>query len=248
MRATTGSYAGVANYRLQGPEHGPGALVLLHGLGGDLDQLWSITDGRARGQPRRRTGRRRPGTRPGRSGPARPTLDFGVLAGDVVALADHLRESSAPALVLVGVSMGAATALTLAISEEPARAYALVLVRPARAQPGGPEEPRRLRRGRGAVACPVTGGRALFQESVLYQEVKALSPSTAASLLAQFEKPSALERVRRLEDLPSSGPLPRRPGPAGHLGTDAGRRCARRPCPIRRRRRGTGEPHPRAAA
>jgi pimeloyl-ACP methyl ester carboxylesterase len=49
-------------------------------------------------------------------------------------------------------------------------------------------------------------GRALFRTSRSYQEVAAVSPSTAASLLAQFDKPLALERVRRLEDLPGAVP------------------------------------------
>ena len=203
MRATTSSYPDVANYRVQAPDHGgPGALVLLHGLGGDLDQLWGITEGRAGGQPAAvlaadaRAHGRTEVVPLGR-------LDFGVLAADVVALADHLRLG--PKLVLVGVSMGAATALTLAI-QEPAGATRSSWC----ARHGSTRRPNNLAafaeiaallRARG----PVEGG-ARFQESVLYQEVKALSPSAATSLLAQFEKPSALERVRRLEDIPNSVP------------------------------------------
>ena len=49
-------------------------------------------------------------------------------------------------------------------------------------------------------------GRAAFATSQGYQSALAASPSTAASLLSQFDKPLAQERSRRLVDLPRSVP------------------------------------------
>jgi pimeloyl-ACP methyl ester carboxylesterase len=131
-------------------------------------------------------------------------LDFGVLAQDVLSLADRLRLG--PELVLVGVSMGAATALAVAL-HSPERVHGLVLVRPAWLHVPRPEnlapfaEIAALLRQYGPTA-----GAAAFQASGLYQECRAVSPRAAASLLDQFAKPSALGRVRRLEDIPAAVP------------------------------------------
>ncbi|MGP8205313.1 MAG: alpha/beta fold hydrolase [Acidimicrobiales bacterium] len=201
-----GSYAEAASYRLRAHEGGGGAIVLLHGLGGDLDQLWGATDGEVGGRPvpvLAADARAHGQTQMAELG----RLNFEVLAQDVTSLVDRLQLG--PKLVLVGVSMGAATALALALSE-PQRVHGLVLVRPAWLNERWPKnlaafgEIARLLRQNGPV-----DGRARFQASSLYQDVNAISPSTAASLLDQFDKPFALSRVRRLEDLPGSVPYDR---------------------------------------
>jgi pimeloyl-ACP methyl ester carboxylesterase len=131
-------------------------------------------------------------------------LSFDVMAQDAKSLADNLRLG--PKLVVVGVSMGAATALALAV-KAPDRVHALVIVRPAwldQPMPGNlrvfPEVARLLR------AEGPARGRAIFRESAQYREVEAISPSGAASLLGQFDQPLAVARARRLEEMPSSVP------------------------------------------
>jgi pimeloyl-ACP methyl ester carboxylesterase len=201
--SAAGSYASAANYRLEGRGSNDGAIVLLHGLGGDLGQLWGITPGEVGGRPTpvlatdaREHGRTR-------AADVRP-LSFDVMADDLISLADNLQLG--PKLVLVGVSMGAATALAVAI-KDPGRVHALVIVRPAwlnQPLPGNllafPEVARLLR-----AEGPVRG-RAILQESRQYREIEAISPSGAASLLGQFDQPGAVARARRLEEMPSSVP------------------------------------------
>ena len=196
-------YAGAANYRLELDGGGDGAVVLLHGLGGELAQLWGVTTGSVGGRPApilAADAREHGGT---------PTLDvealsFDLMARDVIGLAEHLRLG--PRLVLIGVSMGAATALAVAL-RYPDRVHGLVLVRPAWLDRPLPENLRvftevaRLLRSEGP-----SRGRAIFQTSRQYREIEAISPSGAASLLGQFDQPGSAARVRRLEEIPSSTP------------------------------------------
>jgi pimeloyl-ACP methyl ester carboxylesterase len=201
--SAAGSYASAANYRLEPNGSHNGAIVLLHGLGGDLGQLWGITPGEVGGRPTpmlaadaREHGRTR-------AADVEP-LSFDVMAEDLTSLADNLQLG--PKLVLVGVSMGAATALAVA-TKYPGRLHALVMVRPAWLHQPVPENLRvfpevaRLLRAEGPVR-----GRAMFQKSAQYREIKAVSPSGAASLLGQFDQPEAVARARRLEEMPSSVP------------------------------------------
>ncbi len=98
-----GSYAEAASYRLRAHEGGGGAIVLLHGLGGDLDQLWGATDGEVGGRPvpvLAADARAHGQTQRAELG----RLNFEVLAQDVTSLVDRLQLG--PKLVLVGVSMG----------------------------------------------------------------------------------------------------------------------------------------------
>lgn len=196
-------YAAQAHYRLETGPAAPGTIVLLHGLGGDLEQLWGITGAEVGGRPASimaPDARGHGHTQLDELGP----LDFGVLAQDLLSLVDHL--GLGHKLVLVGVSMGAATALTIARSR-PERVHGLVLVRPAWLDEPRPKnlapfaQIAALLREHG----PVAGG-AVFQASTIYHDYRALSPSTAASLLDQFAKPYALSRVRRLEELPGAVP------------------------------------------
>jgi pimeloyl-ACP methyl ester carboxylesterase len=198
-----GSYASAANYWLEPNGSHGGAIVLLHGLGGELGQLWGIAPGEVGGRPTpvlaadaRDHGR----TWAADVGP----LSFDLMAEDLLSLADNLQLG--PKLVLVGVSMGAATALAVA-TKSPGRVHALVLVRPAWLNRPLPDNLRvfpevaRLLRAEGPVK-----GRAIFQESGQYREIEAISPSGAASLLGQFDQPGAVARARRLEEMPSSVP------------------------------------------
>jgi pimeloyl-ACP methyl ester carboxylesterase len=182
--------------------------VLLHGLGGDLEQLWGVTGAEVGGRPAAilaPDARGHGQTHLPELGP----LDFGVLAADALSLVDRLHLGRE--LVLVGVSMGAATALAVALSQAE-QVQGLVLVRPAWLHEPWPQnlapfaEIAALLRDQGPVA-----GRAMFQGSATYREYEALSPSTGASLLDQFAKPFALSRVRRLEELPGAVPY-ERPG------------------------------------
>jgi pimeloyl-ACP methyl ester carboxylesterase len=203
MNPPSGSYAALANYRLQAGAGGPGVIVLLHGLGGDLEQLWGVTGPEVGGRPAAilaPDARAHGETRFVGEGP----LNFDVLGLDLLTLVDRLRLG--PRLVLVGVSMGAATALRVAL-DGPQRVHGLVLVRPAWLHERWPENLAPF----GEIAALLSeqgpaAGRARFEASRLYQEVRAVSPSTASSLLAQFDKPYALARVRRLEDLPGAVP------------------------------------------
>jgi pimeloyl-ACP methyl ester carboxylesterase len=200
---TAGSYASTANYRLETNGGHNGAIVLLHGLGGDLGQLWGITPGEVGGRPT--TMLATDAREHGRTEAADVgSLNFDVMAEDLANLVDNLQLG--PKLVLVGVSMGAATALAVAV-KDPGRVHALVIVRPAwldQPLPGNLRvfpEVARLLRAEGPVR-----GRAIFQESGEYREIEAISPSGAASLLAQFDQPGALARARRLEEIPCSVP------------------------------------------
>jgi pimeloyl-ACP methyl ester carboxylesterase len=200
--AGNASYPGSAHYRLERRE-GPLAVVLLHGLGGDLDHLWGLTGGAIGGRPASLLAAdARAHGQTSLLGPH--PLTFELLAEDVLGLVDEL--GIGPRLVLVGVSMGAATALALALAA-PERVHGLVLLRPAwEHEPLPPNlapmaEIASLLRRAGAQE-----GRSLFGSSETYARVAAISPSTADSLLSQFDKTAAVARVRRLEDLPRSVP------------------------------------------
>jgi pimeloyl-ACP methyl ester carboxylesterase len=198
-----GSYAEAANYRLERNGGHDGGVVLLHGLGGDLAQLWGVTTGDVGGRAApilAADAREHGGTEAPNVGP----LSFEAMARDVTSLAERLQLG--PKLVLVGVSMGAATALAVAL-QGPDRVHGLILVRPAWLSQPLPDNLRvfpevaRLLRAEGP-----SRGRARFQESARYHEIEALSPSGAASLLGQFDQPGAVARARRLEEIPSSVP------------------------------------------
>lgn len=198
-----GSYAPAASYRLEPNGGQDGAVVLLQGLGGDLGQLWGVTTGVVGGRPApvlAADAREHGGTQAPDAGP----LSFEMMAHDVTSLTGHLQLG--PKLVLVGMSMGAATALAIAL-QRPEIVHGLVLVRPAwlhQPLPDNlrvfPEVARLLR------TEEPSRGRAIFQESGQYREIEAISPSGAASLLGQFDAPGAVARVRRLEELPNSVP------------------------------------------
>jgi pimeloyl-ACP methyl ester carboxylesterase len=197
------SYAAAAHFRLDAYGNSRSAVVLMHGLGGELNQLWGLASGNVGGHGAAvlaPDARAHGLTELPELGP----LDFDVLADDMLRLVDHLKIGSK--LVLVGLSMGAATALTAAL-REPQRVHGLVLVRPAWLHEPLPENLAAL--GEIAKLLRSVGpdkGRSIFEESEIYRSTRAISASGATSLLGQFDAPAAVERVRRLEDIPRSAP------------------------------------------
>jgi len=203
VNAANVEYAKAAGYRL---ERGDVAttLVLLHGLGGDRFQPWPYASGAVReGQANRLApdARGHGATALSDLGP----LDFATLAGDVVALVDYL--GLPRNLIALGISMGAATALRLALDGE-ATLRGLILIRPAWLN--RPDPPNlavfsviaALLRRYGPIE-----GRSRFAVSNVLADVASRSPSAASSLLEQFDRPFALERARRLEEIPRSAPF-----------------------------------------
>ena len=202
MTRAVKSYLAGASFRLE-PGTGAVTVVLLHGLGGDCTQPWEYASGRI---GREFATRLAPDARAHGSSLLQDlsALSFDVMVDDLIALVDHLRVG--PRLVLVGVSMGATTALRFALREE-RRVGALVLIRPVWTNEPLPTnlaafgEIASSLRSHGPVA-----GRAIFSRSSTYKTIARASASAAASVLDQFQKPNALERVRRLEDMPRSVP------------------------------------------
>jgi pimeloyl-ACP methyl ester carboxylesterase len=209
------SYAVAASYRLapgsppagdtsgpRPPRHRtPVPVLMLHGLGGDSSQLWPYAGGdttRSRLAPDLRA-----------HGATllvgqRSSFTFGGLTRDLAALLDRLRF---PPAVVVGMSMGAGLAASLAL-RQPFRVRGLVLIRPAWLDAGPPAnllpmiQAGRLLRRHGARA-----GLTRFVETAGYGRVLEQSPAAAASLVAQFHAPHAVRRSIRLIQLPRSTPL-----------------------------------------
>ena len=174
--------------------------VFQHGLGGDVDQPFSIFlpppgfrllafDCRGHGE-----------TRP-LGNPAK--IGFVPFANDLLVLMDRLGLNRA---VVGGISMGAGVALNFAL-RFPQRIAALVLARPAwldRPLPGNLEiYPRiaQLIRHYG-----VQEGLELFRQSKDYLTMKRLSSDAVASLVGQFEHPRAVETVVKLERIAQDAP------------------------------------------
>lgn len=195
------AYGTVAHYRL---EHWPGrgGTVLLHGLGADLEQMWGLTDGRIGDQ---RAGVLAPDAR-GHGGTDLPAtgLSFAQMADDLWDIVE--RTWPQERCVLVGLSMGAATALRAAL-HHPERVHALVLVRPAWLHEPSPPNLRPLSEvGTLLRDMGPRAGRERFMASPTYREVQAVSPSSAQSLLGQFDTPQAQARAGRLIELPRCVP------------------------------------------
>ena len=199
MSSGSGRYAEQASYQLWHP-NAPSLLLLLHGLGGDRNQPLRLTadlnrndlvvlapDARAHGDT------------PLIGEPDDFTLD--AMADDVVALLDRLGQLGKPTYI-AGISMGAAVALRLAL--RPLRGlFGVAFIRPAFSDQPNPANLEPLRRI--ADLLPLgAAGREQFTHSREYRSVLAVSPSGAASLLDQFDKPAARERSIRLACIPGN--------------------------------------------
>ncbi len=179
-------------------------VVLLHGLGGDLTQPRDYTGGVIDGRVATRLAadaRLHGLTHIDSPDP----LTFDRLADDILALADSVE--LAADRVFIGVSMGAATALTVALHGR-SRIRGLVLIRPAWLNTPHPPN---------LTAFPLIAdllsrfgaaeGKARLRQHQLFQHLRDESAGTAASLLEQFDKPWAVERLRRLVELPADAPF-----------------------------------------
>lgn len=203
VRSTSRDYVGAANYDLvPGGRHA--AVILLHGLGGDLNQVRNYTAGMISGRAATRLGadaRQHGFTQLRQPGP----MTFDVLADDIVALSDALALPSDR--ILVGVSMGAGTALRVAL-RRPERVRGLVLIRPAWLQHPKPPNLAAMTLIAELIRQHGTSrGRERFRTHPVYLNTAVQSPSAAASLLEQFEKPWAAERSGRLIEMPACTPF-----------------------------------------
>ena len=183
-------------------------VLLLHGLGGDRNQLLDLAasafghdhqviapDLRAHGQAQL---------------PVAPeVLTFTQLTRDVENLLEDLE--TPPGLIVVGVSMGAAIAAEL-LARRRVEVAAVVFIRPAwRWEPDPPN----------LAPFPVIGallrdhgpieGRSAFTRTREFAAVGRVSTHAAQALLAQFETFWARELAQRLISIPASAPA--RPDP-----------------------------------
>jgi pimeloyl-ACP methyl ester carboxylesterase len=201
-------YADVASYRLEPGRAAPGrpaagAVLMLHGLGGDRGQLWPYAGGdqaRTRLAPDLRAhGATMLVGDPG-------DFTFAGLTADLTALLDRLRF---PPAVVVGMSMGAGVAVALALCE-PARVRGLVLIRPAWLDTAPPPTLLPLMHvGSLLRRYGTQAGLARFTQSAESGRIRHRSAAAAGSLTAQFSAPHAVSRSVRLTHLPCSAPLRR---------------------------------------
>ena len=134
--------------------------------------------------------------------PAAATFD--TFADDVIALADHLELAR---FVVGGISLGAGTALNLAI-RYPGRVTALVLCRPAWLDRPQTEFNRHAYAeiaGLLEAHSPETAA-ARYTQTRTYQTVRNISPAAAASLLSQLIRPRAAQNAVILRAFPGSSP------------------------------------------
>lgn len=180
--------------------------LLLHGLGGDREQALSlfapiVPPGAQVLAPDARGHGERDETGP----PASFALD--ALADDIaarVAAARDADDRSTEPVTVIGISMGAAIALRLALRK------LLPIDRVVFARPSFTDQPlpHNLR------AFPVIGelladrgateGEKAFLQTALYADTHAESRLGAAGLLQQFRSPRAVERATRLIEIPRS--------------------------------------------
>jgi pimeloyl-ACP methyl ester carboxylesterase len=196
------AYAAAAHYRLVSAGTGP-PLLMLHGLGGNCDQLARYSTNLAVGSllaPDLRAH--------GRTmlvgGP--DAFHFNGLVDDLVALLDQLRY---PRTAVVGVSMGAGVAVNLAL-RYPERVSGLLLIRPAWSDEPNPVHLSPLRDAGDLLQRmgSVVGAR-VFADSPGYRRVLQVSPAAASSLREQFRGAEAAQRAVRLLQMPLSNPFKR---------------------------------------
>lgn len=182
--------------------HGDGpAVVLGHGLGGDLNQPKELAgrlpahqlvvwDCRGHGRTQ--------------SSSAADQFNFVTFARDARALLDHLR---IPAAVIGGISMGAGVAARFAV-QWPERVRALVLVRPAWLDQPSPPQLRLFTRIADLLeSVGAEKGLAVFQEDAEWQAMRRAAPAMADSLCQQFIADRAYERRARLKQIPAASPI-----------------------------------------
>ena len=136
--------------------------------------------------------------------------DFAIdrLAAEVcevvpAAMADagHGARAASEPVTIIGISMGAAIALRIALLGLLPIARA-VFVRPAFDNRSLPEHLRPFPVIGQILADAGPAGVAEFQERAIYQRVEAESPAGGRALLAQFQAPDASRRAMRLVEIP----------------------------------------------
>jgi pimeloyl-ACP methyl ester carboxylesterase len=134
--------------------------------------------------------------------PAAATFD--TFAGDVIALADQLELAR---FVVGGISLGAGTALNLAI-RYPSRVTALVLCRPAWLDRPQAEFNRHAFTEIADLlqSCSPETAAVRYTQTHTYQTVSDISPAAAASLLGQLTRPRAAQNAVILRAFPGSSP------------------------------------------
>lgn len=183
-------------------------VLLLHGLGGDRHQSLDLL---AADERRTRIAPELPG-HGSTELPDDAPVTFERFAGSVAGLLDALAAAGRVGgrVPVVGVSMGAGIALTLAATR-PDLVERLVLVRPAWLA----QRPAPNLAAFGVIAellvelDPVSAEKA-FASSALLAKIDIEAPAMAQSLLRQFRRPRAREFSRVLAEMPRSLPLPDR--------------------------------------
>jgi 3-oxoadipate enol-lactonase len=134
--------------------------------------------------------------------PAR--YSYAALSGDLRGLLDHLGWDRA---VLAGSSMGAGTVVRAAM-EEPARAAALVMVRPGSAGGPAPEPLRTLfRLGGEAIRAGGWEGAIAFLRTIPEARSVASDPARLAALRAEWSRHDPASIAAALIGIPASAPL-----------------------------------------
>lgn len=200
--ASSSEFAATAAVTVQG--NGDTVALLLHGLGGDRHQPWSLLRGDTySGLTLVAPDQRAHGETPVIGEPEDFTLDG--LADDVAALL-HGRGLDRRPLIVGGISMGAAVALRLLQRGEHDFRGGL-LIRPAFGSTPWPEHLRVFRDIASLLRSDGASGRDAFLQSDRYQRVADVSAIGANSLLAQFSKPESEARVVRLENVPANASI-----------------------------------------
>jgi pimeloyl-ACP methyl ester carboxylesterase len=171
-----------------------------HGLGGETEKVFALLElppgFRLLGMDCRAHGKTKP------LGDVEK-LRFDSMADDLMALMDHLRIDRA---VLGGTSMGAGIALNCAL-HHPQRVLGLVLLRPAWL-----DCPNDTNATLFALIAQLIrdhspkAGMQVFKNTHDYLSIAGECSDAAASLLALFMDPRALETVARLERIPNDAP------------------------------------------
>ena len=115
--------------------------------------------------------------------------------------AGHGARAASEPVTIIGISMGAAIALRIALLGLLPIARA-VFVRPAFDDRSLPEHLRPFPVIGQILADAGPAGVAEFQERAIYQRVEAESPAGGRALLAQFQAPDAARRAMRLVEIP----------------------------------------------
>ena len=194
-------YATAAKYALLDRDSSH-LVVLLHGLGGDRYQPLGLARDRLAG-----TGVSvlAPDARGhGETELLGTAAEFTTasLAQDVLALVDDLGLGRR-LIIPIGVSMGAAVGLHLALHHRE-RVAGAVLIRPSLGPRPWPEHLRIFRDIAALLRSSGADGVTEFLQSPQYRRVRQVSVSAATSLAEQFTKPLAAERVVRLETVPGN--------------------------------------------